>query len=146
MFYWTYCSDTFDENTPPDDDPEYISSLGVAIFRGMQSGDNDGVWLMQVKEMISLSLAEYIFYGKMVSYNGSPIKCSYALDFHFVLMSIPLTLQGWLFSYDPFWRPPQMKVIFIIIFFHCVAFLLSMIQFSNTTHLITQMVLNYVKL
>ncbi|KAH0975576.1 hypothetical protein GBA52_017475 [Prunus armeniaca] len=57
--------DTFDENTPPDDDPEYISSLGVAIFRGMQSGDNDGVWLM----------------------------------------------QGWLFSYDPFWRPPQMKAL-----------------------------------
>lgn len=52
----------------------------------MQSGDNDGVWLMQVKEMISLSLAEYIFYGKMVSYNGSPIQCSYALDFHFVLV------------------------------------------------------------
>lgn len=23
-------------------------------------------------------------------------------------------MQGWLFSYDPFWRPPQMKVIFII--------------------------------
>ncbi|PQQ08441.1 alpha-N-acetylglucosaminidase [Prunus yedoensis var. nudiflora] len=60
-----YNCDTFDENTPPDDDPEYISSLGVAIFRGMQSGDNDGVWLM----------------------------------------------QGWLFSYDPFWRPPQMKAL-----------------------------------
>ncbi|KAF8399341.1 hypothetical protein HHK36_015206 [Tetracentron sinense] len=39
--------DTFDENTPPVDDPEYISSLGAAIFRGMQSGDDDSVWLMQ---------------------------------------------------------------------------------------------------
>ncbi|KAL5544366.1 hypothetical protein UlMin_008150, partial [Ulmus minor] len=58
-----YNCDTFDENTPPDDDPEYISSLGTAIFRGMQSGDDNAVWLM----------------------------------------------QGWLFSYDPFWRPPQMK-------------------------------------
>lgn len=45
-----YCSDTFDENTPPVDDPEYISSLGAAIFKGMQSGDADAVWLMQVKE------------------------------------------------------------------------------------------------
>ncbi|XLS88745.1 hypothetical protein HN51_064753, partial [Arachis hypogaea] len=58
-----YNCDTFDENTPPSDDPEYISSLGAAIFKGMQSGDDDAVWLM----------------------------------------------QGWLFSYDPFWKPPQMK-------------------------------------
>ncbi|KAM7471348.1 hypothetical protein LguiA_009531 [Lonicera macranthoides] len=42
-----YNSDTFDENTPPTDDPEYISSLGAAIFKGMQSGDDDAVWLMQ---------------------------------------------------------------------------------------------------
>ncbi|GMY24880.1 alpha-N-acetylglucosaminidase-like isoform X1 [Fagus crenata] len=60
-----YNCDTFDENTPPVDDPEYISSLGAAIFRGMQSGDDNAVWLM----------------------------------------------QGWLFSYDPFWRPPQMKAL-----------------------------------
>ncbi|KAL3512948.1 hypothetical protein ACH5RR_025665 [Cinchona calisaya] len=60
-----YNCDTFDENTPPIDDPDYISSLGAAIFRGMQSGDNDAVWLM----------------------------------------------QGWLFSDDPFWRPPQMKAL-----------------------------------
>ncbi|KAL7115177.1 hypothetical protein ACP275_04G169100 [Erythranthe tilingii] len=42
-----YNCDTFDENTPPDDDPEYISSLAAAIFRGMESGDDDAVWLMQ---------------------------------------------------------------------------------------------------
>ncbi|KAK6249436.1 hypothetical protein SCA6_003441 [Theobroma cacao] len=60
-----YNCDTFDENTPPVDDPEYITSLGVAIFSGMQSGDVNAMWLM----------------------------------------------QGWLFSYDPFWRPPQMKAL-----------------------------------
>ncbi|KAJ4850565.1 hypothetical protein Tsubulata_048172, partial [Turnera subulata] len=58
-----YNCDTFDENTPPVDDPEYISSLGAAIYKGMQTGDGDVVWLM----------------------------------------------QEWLFSYDPFWRPAQMK-------------------------------------
>ncbi|KAK4264283.1 hypothetical protein QN277_025485 [Acacia crassicarpa] len=60
-----YNCDTFDENTPPFDDPEYISSLGAAIFKGMENGDSEAVWLM----------------------------------------------QGWLFSYDPFWRPPQMKAL-----------------------------------
>ncbi|KAI5448029.1 hypothetical protein KIW84_015464 [Lathyrus oleraceus] len=60
-----YNCDTFDENTPPVDDPEYISSLGATIFKGMQSGDNDAIWLM----------------------------------------------QGWLFTYDSFWRPPQMKAL-----------------------------------
>ncbi|XP_062226954.1 alpha-N-acetylglucosaminidase-like [Phragmites australis] len=60
-----YNCDTFDENTPPINDPNYISSLGAATFRGMQSGDNDATWLM----------------------------------------------QGWLFTYDPFWEPPQMKAL-----------------------------------
>ncbi|KAH7550411.1 hypothetical protein JRO89_XS13G0187400 [Xanthoceras sorbifolium] len=62
-----YNCDTFDENTPPVDDPAYISSLGAAIYSGMQSGDSEAVWLM----------------------------------------------QGWLFSYDPFWRPPQMKALLL---------------------------------
>ncbi|MBA0790241.1 hypothetical protein Gohar_014905 [Gossypium harknessii] len=39
--------DTFDENTPPVDDPGYISSLGAAILSGMQSGDDNAMWLMQ---------------------------------------------------------------------------------------------------
>ncbi|KAK7411043.1 hypothetical protein VNO78_02392 [Psophocarpus tetragonolobus] len=30
-------------NIPPIDDPEYISSLGAAIFKGMQSGNDDAV-------------------------------------------------------------------------------------------------------
>ncbi|XP_038880130.1 alpha-N-acetylglucosaminidase-like [Benincasa hispida] len=60
-----YNCDTFDENTPPVDEVEYISSLGAAIFGGMQAGDSNAVWLM----------------------------------------------QGWMFSYDPFWRPPQMKAL-----------------------------------
>ncbi|RDX83754.1 Alpha-N-acetylglucosaminidase, partial [Mucuna pruriens] len=75
-------SDTFDENTPPIDDPEYISSLGAATFKGMQSGDDDAVWLMQVIYPSTKVLTD-------------PIS----------------VMQGWLFSYDPFWRPPQMKAL-----------------------------------
>lgn len=50
IFLLIYYSDTFDENTPPVDDPEYISTLGAATFKGMQIGDKDAVWLMQVKK------------------------------------------------------------------------------------------------
>ncbi|KAK8593065.1 hypothetical protein V6N13_043317 [Hibiscus sabdariffa] len=44
-----YNCDTFDENTPPVDDPGYISSLGAAIFSGMKNGDENATWLMQVE-------------------------------------------------------------------------------------------------
>ncbi|KAH9290685.1 hypothetical protein KI387_034802, partial [Taxus chinensis] len=57
--------DTFDENTPPTDDPKYISTLGASVFKAMHAADNNAIWLM----------------------------------------------QGWLFSYDPYWKPPQMKAL-----------------------------------
>ncbi|GAA0142030.1 hypothetical protein LIER_03027 [Lithospermum erythrorhizon] len=42
-----YSCDTFNENTPPTDDPTYISSLGSAVFKAMSKADTDAVWLMQ---------------------------------------------------------------------------------------------------
>ncbi|KAJ4711588.1 Alpha-N-acetylglucosaminidase [Melia azedarach] len=42
-----YNCDTFNENTPPTDDPTYISSLGAAVYKAMSKGDKDAVWLMQ---------------------------------------------------------------------------------------------------
>ena len=50
--YLTYtidCSDTFNENSPPTSDPEYISNLGASVFKAMSKGDKDAVWLMQVR-------------------------------------------------------------------------------------------------
>jgi hypothetical protein len=41
-------SDTFNENTPPTNEPAYISSLGSAIYEAMSRGNKDAVWLMQV--------------------------------------------------------------------------------------------------
>lgn len=41
-------SDTFNENSPPTDDPTYISSLGAAVYEAMAKGDKHAVWLMQV--------------------------------------------------------------------------------------------------
>ncbi|MED6148039.1 hypothetical protein PIB30_049440 [Stylosanthes scabra] len=42
-----YNCDTFNENSPPTSDPEYISNLGASIFKAMSKGDKDAVWLMQ---------------------------------------------------------------------------------------------------
>ncbi|CAN1132593.1 NAGLU [Linum perenne] len=42
-----YNCDTFNENSPPTDDPKYISSLGTAIYKAMSAGDQHAVWLMQ---------------------------------------------------------------------------------------------------
>ncbi|KAK9683017.1 hypothetical protein RND81_10G113000 [Saponaria officinalis] len=42
-----YNCDTFNENSPPTDDPTYISSLGAAVYEAMTEGDKDAVWLMQ---------------------------------------------------------------------------------------------------
>ncbi|THU57889.1 hypothetical protein C4D60_Mb03t08330 [Musa balbisiana] len=39
--------DTFNENSPPTDDPKYISLLGAAVYKAMSKGDKDAVWLMQ---------------------------------------------------------------------------------------------------
>ena len=41
-------SDTFNENTPPTNEPAYISSLGSAIYEAMSRGNKNAVWLMQV--------------------------------------------------------------------------------------------------
>ncbi|KAJ8900319.1 hypothetical protein K2173_024959 [Erythroxylum novogranatense] len=42
-----YNCDTFNENSPPTNDPEYISSLGAAVYKAMSAGDKYAVWLMQ---------------------------------------------------------------------------------------------------
>ncbi|KAG6472062.1 hypothetical protein ZIOFF_069517 [Zingiber officinale] len=42
-----YNCDTFNENSPPTNDPTYISLLGAAVYKAMSKGDKDAVWLMQ---------------------------------------------------------------------------------------------------
>ncbi|GMH20615.1 hypothetical protein Nepgr_022456 [Nepenthes gracilis] len=42
-----YNCDTFNENSPPTNDPAYISLLGAAVYKAMAKGDKDAVWLMQ---------------------------------------------------------------------------------------------------
>lgn len=42
-----YSADTFNENEPPTDDPEYLAELSKKIFEGMTSVDPEAVWVMQ---------------------------------------------------------------------------------------------------
>ena len=42
-----YSADTFNENEPPTDNPEYLSGLSKKIFEGMKSADPEAVWVMQ---------------------------------------------------------------------------------------------------
>ncbi len=42
-----YSSDTFNENEPPSDDPEYLGKLSKKLFEGMKSADPEAIWVMQ---------------------------------------------------------------------------------------------------
>ncbi|XP_077241702.1 alpha-N-acetylglucosaminidase family / NAGLU family isoform X2 [Tasmannia lanceolata] len=54
-----YNCDTFNENSPPTNDPTYISSLGASVFKAMSKGDKDAIWLMQ-------ALLHSVPFGKMI--------------------------------------------------------------------------------
>ena len=42
-----YSADTFNENEPPSDQPDYLADLSHKIYQGMQSVDSAAVWVMQ---------------------------------------------------------------------------------------------------
>ena len=42
-----YSADTFNENTPPTNDPKYLSDMSSKVYSAMQDVDPDAVWVMQ---------------------------------------------------------------------------------------------------
>jgi alpha-N-acetylglucosaminidase len=42
-----YSADTFNENEPPSDEPEFLSRLSARIYEGMKQADPQAVWVMQ---------------------------------------------------------------------------------------------------
>jgi len=42
-----YSADTFNENEPPSDNPEYLSALSAKVYEGMKQADTAAVWVMQ---------------------------------------------------------------------------------------------------
>ena len=42
-----YSADTFNENEPPSDEPQFLSDLSRSVFKGMEAADPKAVWVMQ---------------------------------------------------------------------------------------------------
>ncbi len=42
-----YSADTFNENEPPSDEPQFLSKLSARIYDGMRLADTSAVWVMQ---------------------------------------------------------------------------------------------------
>jgi alpha-N-acetylglucosaminidase len=42
-----YSADTFNENEPPSDDPEFLRKLSARVYDGMRQADTAAVWVMQ---------------------------------------------------------------------------------------------------
>jgi alpha-N-acetylglucosaminidase len=42
-----YSADTFNENEPPSDDPEFLSKLSARVYDGMHEADTAAIWVMQ---------------------------------------------------------------------------------------------------
>lgn len=42
-----YSADTFNENEPPSDEPEFLSALSAKVYEGMRAADPEAVWVMQ---------------------------------------------------------------------------------------------------
>jgi alpha-N-acetylglucosaminidase len=42
-----YSADTFNENEPPSDEPEFLSKLSARVYEGMRQADTAAIWVMQ---------------------------------------------------------------------------------------------------
>ncbi len=42
-----YSADTFNENEPPSDEPQFLAKLSARIYEGMKAADPNAVWVMQ---------------------------------------------------------------------------------------------------
>lgn len=42
-----YSADTFNENEPPSDEPEFLSRLSAKVYDGMKQADPEAIWVMQ---------------------------------------------------------------------------------------------------
>ncbi|KAK9787358.1 hypothetical protein WJX73_007278, partial [Symbiochloris irregularis] len=59
-----YSADTFNEMTPPSNDPAYLASISAAVFQGMAKADPTARWLMQA----------WLFYDESDFWQGPQVQ------------------------------------------------------------------------
>ncbi|XP_054816165.1 alpha-N-acetylglucosaminidase isoform X3 [Prosopis cineraria] len=68
-----YNCDTFNENSPPTSNPEYISDLGAAVYEAMSKADKDAIWLMQIYMFLATSQG-WLFYSDSAFWKPPQMK------------------------------------------------------------------------
>jgi alpha-N-acetylglucosaminidase len=80
-----YSADTFNENEPPSDDPEYLASLSKRIYEGMKAADPDATWVMQ----------GWLFYSDREFWQANQIKALLEAvpDEHMIILDLATEIE-----------------------------------------------------
>jgi hypothetical protein len=78
-----YSCDTFNEDDPPTDDPDYLRNASRAVVNGITRSDPDGVWLLQAWLFSPGHFPWWQVPGRVESYlSGAPRDRLLVLDLH----------------------------------------------------------------
>jgi alpha-N-acetylglucosaminidase len=80
-----YSADTFNENEPPSDNPEFLAGLSRRVFEGMQQEDSAAVWVMQ----------GWLFYSDRKFWKPAQIKAllDAVPDTHMLLLDLAAEIE-----------------------------------------------------
>jgi alpha-N-acetylglucosaminidase len=84
-----YSADTFNENEPPSNDPEFLSKLSARVYEGMRQADAEAVWVMQ----------GWLFFSDRKFWNAPQVKA--------LLDAVPndkMILLDLITEYEPVWK------------------------------------------
>jgi alpha-N-acetylglucosaminidase len=84
-----YSADTFNENEPPSDNPEFLSKLSARVYEGMRQADPDAVWVMQ----------GWLFFSDQKFWHAPQIKA--------LLDAVPddkMIILDLITEYEPVWK------------------------------------------
>jgi Alpha-N-acetylglucosaminidase (NAGLU). len=84
-----YSADTFNENEPPSNNPEFLSKLSARVYEGMRQADPEAVWVMQ----------GWLFFSDRKFWNAPQVKA--------LLDAVPndkMILLDLITEYEPVWK------------------------------------------
>lgn len=87
-FYGTdhlYSADTFNENEPPSDEPEFLSALSRRVYEGMRAADPQATWVMQ----------GWLFYSDRKFWHAPQIKAllDAVPDEHMIILDLATEIE-----------------------------------------------------